>query len=87
MRFVTYAALAAVAVVLTAPLSPAEARPATRSSTTTYYSQGKPVARSVTQGNTTRYYSHGKPVGKAVTSGGRTTVYSHGKPVTRSGRR
>jgi len=87
MRFVTHAALAAVAVALAAPLSPAEARPATRSATTTYYSHGKPVGRSVTHGNTTHYYSRGKPVGKAVTSGGKTTVYSHGKPVSRSGRR
>lgn len=87
MRLTTFAALSAFALALTAPLSPASAKPATKSATTTYSSHGKVVGKSVTKGNTTTYYNRGKPVGKAVTSGGHTTVYSRGKPVARSGRR
>mgnify|MGYP000906990962 CR=1 FL=1 len=87
MRHFPLVGLAAIAVAFAAPLTSAWAGQGSKSSSTTYYSHGKPVGRAVTHGNTTTYYSHGKPVGRAVTSGSRTTVYSNGKPVTRSGRR
>lgn len=87
MRLEIVAALAVAVAVLTAPLSTADARPASKSSTTTHYSKGKPVGKSVTRGNTTTHYSRGKPVAKSITRSSGTTTYARGRPVARSGRR
>ena len=60
------AACASAIFLLVPALASAKPYAKSSSSTTTYYSKGKPVGKAVTYGNTTRYYQHGKPVGKSV---------------------